>query len=216
MPKNLQCQIVPMFKCIEALGLPLLSVIGVEADDVIGTIAVEAEKDQYHVLIRTCDKDIAQLVTENIKLIDNFYNIIGPKEVQYKYGVIAKYMVDFIALAGDYADNIPGVPGIGKKTAKILLENFNGLEDIYANIKKIFSILHLKRKEIITKNLIKNKDIAILSYKLATIKKNVKLEISYDQLYVQAPNIKKLSTVLKYYNFKFWLLAYEKNKYIVK
>lgn len=101
---------------VKAMGLPLLAVSGVEADDVIGTLAREAEKAGRPVLISTGDKDMAQLVTPNITLINTMTNtILGPEEVVNKYGVPPELIIDFLALMGDSSDNIPGVPGVGEK-----------------------------------------------------------------------------------------------------
>ena len=119
MPDDLRAQIEPLHAMVKAMGLPLLAVSGVEADDVIGTLAREAEKAGRPVLISTGDKDMAQLVTPNITLINTMTNtILGPEEVVNKYGVPPELIIDFLALMGDSSDNIPGVPGVGEKTAQ--------------------------------------------------------------------------------------------------
>lgn len=116
MPNDLRAQIEPLHAMVKAMGLPLLAVSGVEADDVIGTLAREAEKAGRPVLISTGDKDMAQLVTPNITLINTMTNtILGPEEVVNKYGVPPELIIDFLALMGDSSDNIPGVPGVGEK-----------------------------------------------------------------------------------------------------
>ena len=123
MPDDLRAQIEPLHAMVKAMGLPLLAVSGVEADDVIGTLAREAEKAGRPVLISTGDKDMAQLVTPNITLINTMTNtILGPEEVVNKYGVPPELIIDFTALMGDSSDNIPGVPGVGEKTAQALLQ----------------------------------------------------------------------------------------------
>ncbi|VDZ96923.1 DNA polymerase I [Salmonella enterica subsp. enterica] len=123
MPDDLRAQIEPLHAMVKAMGLPLLAVSGVEADDVIGTLAREAEKVGRPVLISTGDKDMAQLVTPNITLINTMTNtILGPDEVVNKYGVPPELIIDFLALMGDSSDNIPGVPGVGEKTAQALLQ----------------------------------------------------------------------------------------------
>lgn len=122
---------------VKAMGLPLLAVSGVEADDVIGTLAREAEKAGRPVLISTGDKDMAQLVTPNITLINTMTNtILGPEEVVNKYGVPPELIIDFLALMGDSSDNIPGVPGVGEKTAQALLQGLGGLDTLYAEPEK--------------------------------------------------------------------------------
>lgn len=116
MPDDLRAQIEPLHAMVKAMGLPLLAVSGVEADDVIGTLAREAEKMGRPVLISTGDKDMAQLVTPGITLINTMTNtILGPEEVVTKYGVPPELIIDFLALMGDSSDNIPGVPGVGEK-----------------------------------------------------------------------------------------------------
>ncbi|KJF83972.1 hypothetical protein UA44_04220 [Klebsiella aerogenes] len=118
MPDDLRAQIEPLHKMVKAMGLPLMAVPGVEADDVIGTLAREAEKVGRPVLISTGDKDMAQLVTPGITLINTMTNtILGPEEVVNKYGVPPELIIDFLALMGDSSDNIPGVPGVGKDGA---------------------------------------------------------------------------------------------------
>ncbi len=112
---------------VKAMGLPLMAVSGVEADDVIGTLAREAEAAGRPVLISTGDKDMAQLVTPGITLINTMTNtILGPEEVVTKYGVPPELIIDFLALMGDSSDNIPGVPGVGEKTAQALLQGLGG------------------------------------------------------------------------------------------
>lgn len=116
MPDDLREQIAPLHEMVAAMGLPLLVVAGVEADDVIGTLALQASKKGLPVLISTGDKDMAQLVTADITLINTMTNtLLGPAEVADKYGVPPELMVDFLALMGDSSDNIPGVPGVGEK-----------------------------------------------------------------------------------------------------
>ncbi len=115
MPDDLRAQIEPLHKMVKAMGLPLMAVPGVEADDVIGTLAREAERAGRPVLISTGDKDMAQLVTPGITLINTMTNtILGPDEVVTKYGVPPELIIDFLALMGDSSDNIPGVPGVGE------------------------------------------------------------------------------------------------------
>lgn len=138
MPDDLRAQIEPLHKMVKAMGLPLMAVPGVEADDVIGTLAREAERAGRPVLISTGDKDMAQLVTPGITLINTMTNtILGPDEVVTKYGVPPELIIDFLALMGDSSDNIPGVPGVGEKTAQALLQGLGGLDTLYAEPEKI-------------------------------------------------------------------------------
>lgn len=119
MPDDLRAQIEPLHNMVKAMGLPLLVTPGVEADDVIGTLALEAEKAGHAVLISTGDKDMAQLVTPNVTLINTMNNtILGPQEVCDKYGIPPELIIDFLALMGDSSDNIPGVPGVGKTAGR--------------------------------------------------------------------------------------------------
>ncbi|CUR53822.1 DNA polymerase I [Serratia symbiotica] len=215
MPNNLNVQIIPLFNILKALGLPVLVVPEVEADDVIGTLAFQAELYGYKVLISTIDKDMIQLVTSNITLINTMNKIImGPEEVQNKYGFVPKLMIDFLALVGDISDNIPGVPGIGIKTAKILLQNFGGLDILYKMLDKI-SIFNFRNSKTIVSKLKEHKDKAYLSYKLAKIKTNVKLCYSFTDLNLSILNIDKLEKLFKKYEFKSWLL-HLKNIYWLK
>ncbi|VAY02247.1 DNA polymerase I [Arsenophonus endosymbiont of Aleurodicus dispersus] len=205
MPDDLREQIAPLHEILTGMGIPLLVVAGVEADDVIGTLALQASKKGLPILISTGDKDMAQLVTADIKLINNMTNtILGPIEVIDKYGVPPELMIDFIALMGDYSDNIPGVPGIGEKTALSLLQGIGDLATIYNNLSAI-SILGFRGSKTLAAKMALNKDIVFLSYKLATIKTNVNLTTDYDGLVMQAPDIEKLHALFSRYEFKFWL-----------
>ncbi|MGP1928803.1 MAG: DNA polymerase I [Arsenophonus sp. NC-WZS1-MAG3] len=205
MPDDLRKQIVPLYEILTAIGLPLLVVPGVEADDVIGTLALQASKKGFPVLISTGDKDMTQLVTSDITLINTMTNsVLGPAEVVNKYGVSPKLMIDFLALMGDSSDNIPGVPGIGKKIALALLQGIGDLVTIYNNLSIIPSLGFCGSKTLAEK-MTQHKDIAFLSYKLATIKTNIDLTIDYDGLLMRAPDIKKLHLLFSRYEFKRWL-----------
>ena len=116
MPDDLRAQIQPLHAIIKALGIPLISIEGVEADDVIGTLAVQAARDGKNVLISTGDKDMAQLVNEHIMLINTMNNTLLDREgVIEKYGIPPELIIDYLALQGDSSDNIPGVKGVGEK-----------------------------------------------------------------------------------------------------
>ena len=179
MPDDLRAQIEPLHAMVKAMGLPLLAVSGVEADDVIGTLAREAEKAGRPVLISTGDKDMAQLVTPDITLINTMTNtILGPEEVVTKYGVPPELIIDFLALMGDSSDNIPGVPGVGEA------------------------------------KLAEHKEVAYLSYQLATIKTDVELELTCDRLEVKQPVVDVLVDLFKKYEFKRWTADVEAGKWL--
>ncbi|EKN6389996.1 DNA polymerase I [Yersinia enterocolitica] len=214
MPDDLRAQIEPLHQMVKAMGLPLLVVSGVEADDVIGTLAQEAEKAGHAVLISTGDKDMAQLVTPNITLINTMNNaILGPQEVCEKYGVPPELIIDFLALMGDSSDNIPGVPGVGEKTAQALLQGLGGLDSLFSNLDKI-STLTFRGAKTMSAKLEQNKDVAYLSYKLATIKTNVELDITCDELNVSAPDDEQLHQLFSRYEFKRWLADVEAGKWL--
>ncbi|KER02660.1 DNA polymerase I [Photorhabdus temperata] len=205
MPDDLRAQVEPLHQMVEAMGLPLLVVQGVEADDVIGTLALQAEKEGRAVLISTGDKDMAQLVTPNITLINTMNNtILGPEEVAEKYGVSPNLIIDFLALMGDSSDNIPGVPGVGEKTALGLLQGIGGMDDIFANLDKIAGLSFRGAKTLADK-MEQHKDVAYLSYKLATIKTDVELDKTCVALSVKEPDTEKLHELFSRYEFKRWL-----------
>ena len=214
MPDDLRAQIEPLHTMVKAMGLPLLAVSGVEADDVIGTLARAAEKMGKPVLISTGDKDMAQLVTPDITLINTMNNtVLGPEEVETKYGVPPSLIIDFLALMGDSSDNIPGVAGVGEKTAQALLQGLGGVHDIYANLDKVASLTFRGAKTMGAK-LEKNKEAALLSYQLATIKTDVELEQSCDQLTVSAPETETLLDLFKRYEFRRWITDLEEGTWL--
>ncbi|SPZ64753.1 DNA polymerase I [Serratia quinivorans] len=209
MPDDLRAQIEPLHKMVKAMGLPLLVTPGVEADDVIGTLALEAEKAGHAVLISTGDKDMAQLVTPNVTLINTMNNtILGPQEVCDKYGIPPELIIDFLALMGDASDNIPGVPGVGEKTAQGLLQGLGGLDVLYANLDSIATLSFRGAKTMAAK-LEQNKEMAYLSYKLATIKTDVELDITCADLQVSPLDVDTLQQLFKQYEFKRWLADVE-------
>ena len=141
MPDDLREQVEPLIDAVRAMGLPLLRVEGVEADDVIGTLCRRAAEQGLDVLVSTGDKDLAQLLTP----ADIFWDFAGKGKIGYEqvpdvFGVRPEQIADFLALAGDAVDNIKGVPGIGKKTATVLLEAFGSLDGIYANLDRVHEV----------------------------------------------------------------------------
>ncbi|MBA5602855.1 DNA polymerase I [Pectobacterium aroidearum] len=214
MPEDLREQIEPLHNMVKAMGLPLLAVSGVEADDVIGTLAVQAEKAGKPVLISTGDKDMAQLVTPSVTLINTMNNsILGPQEVCDKYGIPPELIIDFLALMGDASDNIPGVPGVGEKTAQALLQGLGGLDSLYANLDKIAELSFRGAKTMAPK-LEQHKDVAYLSYQLATIKTDVELDLSSEQLTVNEPDVDELHRLFSRYEFKRWLSDVESGTWL--
>ncbi|MXP67960.1 DNA polymerase I [Pantoea sp. Aalb] len=216
MPNSLIIQLQPIHAMLKAMGLPILQIHGVEADDVIGTLALEAEKKGQEVLISSNDKDMAQLVSSRIKLINSItHTILGPKEVEQKYGVPPSLIIDFIAMMGDSSDSIPGIPGIGQKTAKTMLQSFGNMYSIYNNLDKINKLSFRGAKTVATK-LKANRDIAFMSYKLAKIKTDVELKISSNQLILKEPDFDTLKDLFYYYEFNIWLKDIQKGKWIKK
>lgn len=213
MPEDLRVQIEPIHEILKTMGLPLLCVEGVEADDVIGTLAKQAEAENLPVLISTGDKDMAQLVSDKITLINTMNNVIlDPDGVIKKFGVPPEKIIDYLALMGDSSDNIPGVPGVGEKTATSLLTEFMGLDDIYNKIDAIEK-LSIRGAKSIKKKLIDNEKEARLSYLLATIKTDVPLNFSNDQLKPNPANIDKLKEIFEYQGFNRWINELNNNTF---
>lgn len=205
MPDDLRKQIQPLHDIIRALGIPLLVIEGVEADDVIGTLAVAASKANQKVLISTGDKDMAQLVDDNIMLINTMNNTLLDREaVIEKYGIPPELIIDYLALMGDSADNIPGVAGVGEKTALGLLQGIGSMAEIYANLDKVAE-LPIRGAKKLGDKLLAEKEMADLSYRLATIKTDVDLDITPEQLTLGASNNDQLTEYFGRYEFKRWL-----------
>ena len=205
MPDDLRKQIQPLHDIIRALGIPLLVIEGVEADDVIGTLAVEASKANQKVLISTGDKDMAQLVDDNIMLINTMNNTLLDRDaVIEKYGIPPELIIDYLALMGDSADNIPGVAGVGEKTALGLLQGIGSMAEIYANLDKVAE-LPIRGAKKLGDKLLAEKEMADLSYRLATIKTDVALDITPEQLTLGASNNDQLTEYFGRYEFKRWL-----------
>ena len=205
MPDELRSQIQPLHAIIKALGIPLISVEGVEADDVIGTLAVQAAKEGKHVLISTGDKDMAQLVNDHIMLINTMNNTLLDREgVIEKYGIPPELVIDWLALQGDSSDNIPGVKGVGEKTALALLQGIGSIKTIYENLDKVAELSFRGAKTFAPK-LLSEKEMADLSYLLATIKTDVELDVTHDQLTTSPQDRDKLVELFGKYEFKKWL-----------
>lgn len=182
MPDDLRQQIEPIHQIIQAMGLPLLIVDGVEADDVIGTLAVQAAAQQQDVVISTGDKDMAQLVGEHVTLVNTMTETNMDRQgVIDKFGVPPELIIDYLALIGDKSDNIPGVPGVGEKTALGMLQGIGGLDAIYADLEKIRE-LGFRGAKTMPEKMDEHRDLADLSYQLATIKTDVSLDETIESL----------------------------------
>ncbi|MCD9542107.1 DNA polymerase I [Photobacterium carnosum] len=205
MPEDLRGQIEPLHAVIKAMGLPLIAISGVEADDVIGTLATQASLQGMPVLISTGDKDMAQLVDQHVTLINTMTDVVMDSAgVVDKFGVGPELIIDYLALMGDQADNIPGVPGVGEKTATALLQGLGGLDTLYANLDDI-AALGFRGSKTIAKKLIDNKEVAYMSYKLATIKLDVELELAPEQLCKGVPDTDALTELFGKLQFRRWL-----------
>jgi len=205
MPDDLRKQIQPLHDMIRALGIPLLVVEGVEADDVIGTLALQASRLGKKVLISTGDKDMAQLVDDNIMLINTMNNSLLDREgVIEKYGIPPELIIDYLALMGDSADNIPGVAGVGEKTALGLLQGIGSMAEIYANLEKVAE-LPIRGAKKLGEKLLAEKTNADLSYTLATIKTDVELNVTTDELLLGESQNDQLIEYFGRYEFKRWL-----------
>ncbi len=205
MPDELREQIEPIHNIIRAMGLPLLIIDGVEADDVIGTLAAQAEASNSKVIVSTGDKDMAQLVDEHVSLINTmtntFMDVDGVKE---KFGVPPEHIIDYLALMGDKVDNIPGVPKVGEKTAVGLVAGLGSLEDIYANLDQV-KTLSFRGAKTLAPKLEEHKEQAFLSKTLATIKCDVELEQPLGELQSSDANTDTLLTLYRTYEFKGWI-----------
>ncbi|WP_308364502.1 MULTISPECIES: DNA polymerase I [unclassified Microbulbifer] len=205
MPDDLREQIQPIHDLIDAMGLPRLVIDGVEADDVIGTLALEALREGQEVIISTGDKDMAQLVRPGITLVNTMSNTsLDSEGVREKFGVGPELIIDFLALMGDKSDNIPGVPGVGEKTALGLLQNLGSLEDIYANLDAIAS-LSFRGAKTLGKKMEEHREAAELSYKLATIKTDVEMPVHPRDLHHGEPHKEQLKQLYGELEFRGWL-----------
>ena len=205
MPDDLSKQIEPIHQIIRAMGLPLLVEEGVEADDVIGTLALKASQNQTHVVISTGDKDMAQLVSEQITLVNTMTEtVMDPQGVIDKFGIPPELMIDYLALVGDKSDNIPGVPGVGEKTALAILQNLGGMDAIYGDLEAVAELDFRGAKKTPAK-LAEHRDQAFLSYQLATIKTDVPLTVTLSELINGVPDNAALLHWFRQLEFKGWV-----------
>ena len=212
MPDDLRMQIEPIHQIIQAMGLPMLIIDGVEADDVIGTLAVQATTIEQPVVVSTGDKDIAQLVNEYITLVNTMTNTLLDREgVIEKFGIPPELIIDFLALLGDKSDNIPGVPGVGEKTALGLLQGIGGLDAIYSRLDEVAGLEFRGAKNMAPK-LEEHRDLAYLSYQLATIKTDVPLPLGISELHNEAPDLSLLGDLFADMEFKAWTTELSQGK----
>jgi len=204
MPDDLRSQIQPIHDVIRAMGLPLLIIEGVEADDVIGTLAHQASKKGIKTLISTGDKDLAQLVNKHVTLMNTMTNeILDVAGVKKKFEVGPERIIDYLALMGDKADNIPGVPGVGPKTAVKWLHEYDSMEGIIENAEAIGGKVGERLRE--------NIDLLHLSYELATIKLDCKLDIELQDLTKKADDQQELYDLFSELEFKTWIKELEES-----
>ncbi|MDM5078742.1 DNA polymerase I [Aeromonas media] len=202
MPDDLRSQVAPIHQMIKAMGFPFLMVEGVEADDVIGTLARQATEKQLPVLISTGDKDMAQLVSDHVTLIDTMKDVKTDREgVIEKFGVPPELIIDYLALMGDKVDNIPGMAGVGEKTAQALLQGIGSIDQIAANLDKV-AALGFRGAKTFADKFREQEDQVRLSYQLATIKTDVELEQSLEELLLGPIDKESLLAVYREYELR--------------
>ena len=207
MPEELREQIAPIHSTIRAMGLPLVCVEGVEADAVIGTLSLEASRTGREVVISTGDKDMAQLVDEHVTLINTMNNTTMDRAgVIEKFGVPPELIIDLLALMGDKVDNIPGVAGVGEKSATALLQHLGGVSSIYEQLSAV-AALPIRGAKSVANKLEMAREAAELSYTLATIKTDCDLGLEAEDLISRAPDTEALVALFRELEFKTWLEA---------
>ena len=198
MPDDLRVQIAPIHDIIRAMGLPLLIIDGVEADDVIGTLASEATQKQRNVVVSTSDKDLAQLVSDHVTLVDTMTDTRLDREgVIAKFGVPPERIIDYLALMGDTSDNVPGVPKVGPKTAAKWIGEYGTLEEVMAQAANI--------QGKIGENLRASLAMLPMSKQLTTIKCDVDLAVGVEELIPDAADLAKLRELYTRFEFRPWL-----------
>src|SRR4030095_7574550 len=205
MPDDLIPQIDKIKEVISAFNIPMIELHGYEADDIIGTLVKRAEKEGVMSFMVTSDKDFMQLINKNIKMYKPTRSVLGSKVaeievidiagVKEKFGVGPERVTDILALMGDKVDNVPGVKGIGEKTASALIQEFGSLEDLYKNVQKI-------TKPKLKENLIAHKDDAFLSKDLATINTDIPIKIDFHKLTASERNVSLLEKIYTELEFK--------------
>lgn len=205
MPEDLACQIEPIHEIVKAMGLPLLTVTGVEADDVIGTLANEATSKGIDVVVSTGDKDMAQLVSDHVTLINTMTETRMDRDgVVEKFGVTPEQIVDYLALVGDKVDNIPGVNKCGPKTAVKWLQSYENLDNVIEHADEI--------KGKIGEYLREATETLPLSRELATIRTDVELDFGLEDLKLREQDDEQLLELFKEYEFRTWIAELEQGE----
>jgi len=216
MPDELRSQIEPLHTIVKAMGFPMIVESGVEADDVIGTLAKQATEQGIECVISTGDKDMAQLVSEHVTLINTMTRTTMDLDgVVEKFGVPADLIIDFLALKGDKVDNIPGVPGVGDKSAVAMLNGIGGVHAIYDNLDKIAS-LDFRGAKTMAAKMAEHKEQALISYQLATIACDLSLEYEPKTLQMGEMDKLQLKELFAELEFKKWLaeVSGEQDSYV--
>ncbi|MBS1904520.1 MAG: DNA polymerase I [Bacteroidetes bacterium] len=200
MPEDMRPQIKEIKELTQAYKIPLLELSGYEADDLIGTLSLMADKNKIETVIITPDKDFCQLVSKHVKLLRpkdaNTLDLMDEKAVEEKYGLKPEQFIDYLALVGDTSDNIPGVKGVGEKTATPLIQEYGDLDGVYTHLDKI-------TKKALKEKLTNDKENAYLSRTLATIKRDVPVDVTLDDLkYTKLPDFRKVEAMLMDLGFK--------------
>ena len=191
MPGNLSLQFPFVKDIVEKMGVPTLEMEGFEADDIIATCVRRLEKEDVEVVVVTSDKDLMQLACDSVTIFDSMKNaMMKTAEVAEKFGIDPCLIPDYLALAGDTSDNIPGVPGIGDKTARELVSTFGPIDEIYAHVDDI-------KKPALRQKLTENRDRADLSKRLATLHVDVPLDIDLEGMTVREPDLSELRKVYR-------------------
>ncbi|MDP7554599.1 MAG: 5'-3' exonuclease H3TH domain-containing protein, partial [Nitrospinota bacterium] len=194
-PDDLIPQFPYIINLVEAFNIVSIQQEGFEADDVLGTVSKKAEKEGFEVTIVSGDKDMMQLITSNIKMLDTLKNkTFGVKEVKEKFGVEPGQVTEVMGLMGDSSDNIPGVPGIGPKTAIALIQDYGDIENLLENLKQI-------KKEALKNKLLEYREQARLSKKLCTINTNMSLTVGIQNMKVKELNSKRVISLFKELEF---------------
>ena len=197
-PDDLVCQIQPLHDIIRAMGIPLLMIDGVEADDVIATLCRQAANNDIKSIVSTGDKDLAQMVNDKIHLINTMSDVyLDPAGVVNKFGVPPERIIDYLTLIGDSVDNIPGVPKVGPKTAVKWLTEYGSLDEIVAHADEIKGVVGENLREFIPK--------IPLSRELITLKYDVDLDFKPEELVIKAPDNDRLRKMFNTWNFRTWL-----------
>ncbi|RMD94843.1 MAG: DNA polymerase I, partial [Calditrichaeota bacterium] len=212
MPEEMSGQLPRLKEVIEALRIPIIEVPGYEADDVLATLALQARQKGLDVYLVTSDKDLMQIVSPDIKIYNlrrriDEAEILDPQAVEEKMGVPPEKIVDFLALVGDTSDNIPGVPQVGKKTAKDLLQELGSLEDILNHLDQV-------QRKSIRESLEKNLDQARISQKLVTLDFHAPVELDLDLLRLKEPDHEKVIQLFTSLEFNSLLSRFSANHVI--